>query len=182
MHEEKSRQHENRETVVARAPRVCDTAPAWTRAHSTDAVIMIPIFRNILSPIVGFVVGSVVNVLLVNAGPHVVSLPEGADVSTMEGLRESMVLFEPVNFLFPFLGHALGTLTGAFIAAKLAASHKMKFAVAVGVCFLLGGIMMVRMLGGPLWFNASDLLLAYIPMAYLGGMLAGAGKPPAAES
>jgi hypothetical protein len=139
---------------------------------------MNPIVRNILSPVGGFIGGSVVNVLLVNIGPSVVPLPEGADISTMEGLRKSMDLFTPVNFLFPFLGHALGTLAGAFIAAKVAASHKMKFAIAIGVCFLLGGLAMVKMLGGPLWFNAADLLLAYIPMGYLGGVLAGARRPP----
>ena len=106
-------------------------------------------------------------------GPFVIPFPEGADVSTMEGLRESMKLFTPGNFLFPFLGHALGTLVGAFIAAKIAVSHRMKFAIAIGVCFLIGGFMMVYLCGGPVWFIASDLLLAYIPMGYLGGVLAG---------
>jgi hypothetical protein len=32
---------------------------------------------------------------------------------------------------------------------------------------------MVVMCGGPGWFIAADLLLAYIPMGYLGGILAG---------
>ena len=49
----------------------------------------------------------------------------------------------------------------------------MKFASAIGVCFLIGGLMMVYMCGGPVWFIASDLLLAYIPMGILGGILAG---------
>jgi len=140
------------------------------------------IVRSILALIAGFFGGSVVNIVLVNAGPHVVPLPEGADISTMEGLAESMDLFTPANFLFPFLGHALGTLAGAFIAAKIAGRHRMKFAIAIGVCFLLGGIMMVSMLGGPMWFNASDLLLAYIPTAYVGGILAGGTKPQAAAA
>ena len=43
------------------------------------------------------------------------------------------------NFVFPFLAHALGTLAGAFVAAKIAASHKMRFALAIGFLFLLGG-------------------------------------------
>ena len=105
--------------------------------------------------------------------PFVSPLPEGVDNSTMERLQESMHLFTPVNFLFPFLAHALGTLAGAFIAAKIAASHKMKFAIGIGVAFLLGGITMVVLVGGPLWFIACDLLLAYIPMGFLGGILAG---------
>ncbi len=140
---------------------------------------MNPIARNILAAIVGFLIGSVVNIGLVNIGSSVVPLPEGADVSTMEGLRESMKLFAPANFLFPFLAHALGTLAGAFVAAKLAASHPMKFAIGIGVCFLIGGIMMILMCGGPMWFIASDLLLAYIPMAFLGGILAGGRKTQA---
>jgi hypothetical protein len=114
---------------------------------------------------------------LINVGPLVVSLPEGADVSTMENLRDSMKLFAPVNFLFPFLAHALGTLSGAFVAAKVAASHQVKFAIGIGVFFLIGGAMMVSMLDGPMWFNASDLLLAYIPMGYLGGILARGKRP-----
>ena len=76
-----------------------------------------------------------------------------------------------MNFLFPFLAHALGTLSGAFIAAKIAASRPMILAMVIGVFFLIGGIMMVSMVGGPIWFNATDLLLAYIPMGYLGGVL-----------
>ena len=140
---------------------------------------MNPIWRNILAVIVGFVIGSVVNLGLVNIGMAVVPLPEGADVSTMEGLREAMTSFTPVNFIFPFLAHEMGTLAGAFMAAKLAASHHMKFAIGIGLLFLLGGLTMVAMCGGPTWFVASDLLLAYIPMGYLGGLLAGKKKSPA---
>ena len=109
---------------------------------------------------------------LVNVGPSVIPLPEGADVSTMESLRESMELFTAANFIFPFLAHALGTLVGAFVAFKLACSHHMKFAIGIGVCFLLGGATMISMIGGPLWFNVLDLVLAYIPMAFIGGLLA----------
>ena len=137
---------------------------------------MNPAVKNILAVIVGFVIGSAVNLLLVNVGMKVVPLPEGADVSTAEGLRESMKLFTPANFVFPFLAHALGTLAGAFVAAKLAAGHRMKFAIGIGVLFLLGGISMVVLCGGPVWFIASDLLLAYIPMGFLGGVLAGGKK------
>ncbi len=141
---------------------------------------MNPIARNILAAIVGFVIGSVVNLGLVTFGMSVIPLPDGTDVSTMEALRESMKLLAPVNFIFPLLAHALGTLTGAFIAARLAASHQMKFAIAIGVIFLIGGIAMILNCGGPVWFIASDLLLAYIPMACLGGFLA-SGKSSQAE-
>jgi len=133
--------------------------------------------KNILAVVAGVVVGSLVNIVLVNIGPSVVPLPEGADVSTMENLRDSMKMFTPVNFIFPFLAHALGTLVGAFIAARLAASHYVKIALCIGVFFLMGGIAAVNMLGGPLWFQAADLLLAYIPISFLGATLAGKTRP-----
>ena len=132
-----------------------------------------PVVKNILAVIIGIVIGGIVNMLLVNIGPSVIPLPHGADVSTMDKLSESMKLFSPVNFIFPFLAHALGTLVGAYIAAKFSASNHVKLAMLIGIFFLIGGIAAVNMLGGPMWFNITDLVLAYIPMAFLGAALAG---------
>lgn len=134
---------------------------------------MNPILKNILALLAGFVVGGLVNMGLVGVGPHVIPLPDGADVSTMESLAASMELFEPRHFVFPFLAHALGTLVGAFTAAKLAASKPMTLALVIGGFYLLGGIAAANMIGGPTWFIATDITLAYLPMGYLGGMLAG---------
>jgi hypothetical protein len=129
------------------------------------------ILRNILAVIAGIIIGSVVNMGLINISGSVIAPPEGADVTTMEGLRETLHLFEPKHFIFPFLAHALGTFAGALVAALIAASHKIKFALGIGVFFLLGGIANVLLLPSPVWFAVVDLSLAYIPMAYLGGKL-----------
>jgi hypothetical protein len=135
-----------------------------------------PVWKNTLAVIAGVVIGSLVNMLLVNIGPLLIPNPVGADVSTMENLRESMKLFTPVNFIFPFLAHALGTLVGAFITARFAANHNLKFAMVIGVFFLIGGISAVSMLGGPLWFKLTDLLIAYLPMSLLGATFAGSAR------
>ena len=129
--------------------------------------------RNLIAILAGIFVGSIVNITLVNIGPSVIPLPEGANVTDMESLRESMALFTPANFVFPFLGHALGTFAGAFVAAKLSVNRQTVFALIVGLFFLSGGIFMVVTVGGPLWFIACDLLLAYIPMSFIGARLAG---------
>lgn len=94
-------------------------------------------------------------------------------MSDMEKFAENLKLLKPANFIAPWLAHALGTLVGAFIAARIAASNKMKFALSIGVFFLLGGTAMVLMVGGPIWFAALDLIGAYLPMGYLGGVLGG---------
>lgn len=133
---------------------------------------MNPLLRNILAIPAGLILGSVVNMALVMAGPFVFPPPEGADITTMEGLKATMHLFEPQNFLFPFLAHALGTFAGALVAALVAAVHRSKFAVAIGALFLVGGILNISMIGGPMWFNALDLAVAYLPMGWLGGRIA----------
>ncbi len=133
---------------------------------------MNPIVRNILAVVAGIVVGSIVNMGIIQLGPSLIPNPEGLDNSTMETLAATMHLFEAKHFIVPFLAHALGTMAGAFVVAKIALNHKMKFALGLGVFFLLGGIAAVFMLPAPMWYNVTDLVLAYIPMAYLGGKMA----------
>ena len=133
---------------------------------------MNPVVKNILAVIAGLVAGSIVNMGLIKLGHSIVALPEGADVSDMEKLKESMDLFEPRHYIMPFLAHALGVLAGAYVAALIAASHKMTFAFVIGVLFLIGGIASSFMLPAPVWFIILDLVVAYIPMAWLGGRLA----------
>jgi hypothetical protein len=132
---------------------------------------MNPYLRNTLAVIIGCIVGGVVNMAIVLAGPHIIPPPEGVDMTTMEGLLASMHLLKPVNFIMPFLAHALGTLAGAFLAARIAATQKTWMALLVGLGFLIGGIMNIQMLPSPLWFSILDLGLAYFPMAFLGGFL-----------
>ena len=138
-----------------------------------------PVLRNVLAVIAGFVIGSIVNMALIMIGGKVIPPPAGVDVTTMEGLRAGMHLFEPKHFAFPFLAHALGTLVGALVAASLAASRKLVMALVVGVLFLVGGIMSVMSLPSPMWFSVLDLVAAYIPMAWLGGTLAARRKASA---
>lgn len=128
--------------------------------------------RNVLAVLAGFLVGSVVNMGLIMVSGRVIPPPTGADVTTLEGLTASLPLFEPKHFLFPFLAHALGTLVGAAVAARVAATHRVAMAYVVGGCFLAGGIANVLMLPAPAWFDAVDLLFAYLPMAWLGARLA----------
>ena len=132
---------------------------------------MNPIIRNILAVIAGVVIGSAVNMGIITISGSIIPPPDGADVTTMEGLKESMHLFQPKHFILPFLAHALGTFAGAFLAALIATTHKMKFALGIGIFFLIGGIYMTFMLPSPTWFTILDLVGAYIPMAYFAGKL-----------
>jgi hypothetical protein len=125
--------------------------------------------RNVLAVVAGVVVGGAVNMALISVSGSVIPLPEGVDPADMESLKANIDRFEPRHFLMPFLAHALGTLVGAFLAARLAASRRT--ALGIGVFFLLGGVANAFLLPAPGWFLAADLLLAYLPMAWIGGRL-----------
>jgi len=129
------------------------------------------IIRNFLAVITGLVLGSMVNMGLISISASVIAPPAGADVTNMAGLKATMHLFEPKHFLFPFLAHALGTFFGALVAGAIAATHKLKFAMAIGFVFLIGGIANIMMLPSPLWYSVVDLALAYLPMSYLAARL-----------
>lgn len=133
---------------------------------------MVNFIRPALAVLLGLVVGSMVNMGLIMLGSKVIPPPAGADVMSMEGLKASIHLFGPRHYLFPFLAHALGTLVGAFLATAVAKGPGRVPAFVVGGCFLFGGIANVLMLPGAGWYPPTDLLLAYLPMAWLGDLLA----------
>ena len=131
---------------------------------------MNPVLKNVLAVILGWIGGSIVNMSFIQIGHKVVPI-EGVDLNDMNALADIMPTLDASFFIFPFLGHALGTLVGAAIAALIAANYKMRFALAIGVLFLIGGILVNYMLPGPTWFAVTDIVLAYIPMAWIGGKI-----------
>jgi len=137
---------------------------------------MKPVFRNILALLIGVIIGVVINLALIQVSSLVIPPPDGTDFTTEAGLKAGMHLMQPKHFLFPWLAHALGTFTGAYVAARIAVSHRLFLAIIVGAIFLVGGVQMLFMLPSPWWFNVADLLLAYLPMSWLGWRLATAHR------
>ena len=127
--------------------------------------------RNGLAIIVGIGIGAIVNFGIILISGSIIPPPEGVDTSDIESIKNAMSLYEPIHFLFPFLAHAIGTFVGSLTAAKIAVSAHTKVALVVGVIFLYGGFSMVMQLPSPLWFNLLDLIVAYIPMAWLGAVV-----------
>lgn len=130
------------------------------------------ILRNFIAIIMGIGVGGALNMFIVTNAGSIIPLPEGVNPADMESLKENLHLFKFKHFIMPFLAHALGTFAGAFIAALIAANYKIRFAITIGIFFLVGGIINLVTLPSPFWFAIIDILFAYIPMAWLGWKLA----------
>jgi hypothetical protein len=76
--------------------------------------------RNVLAVVAGLTLGSLLNMALVTVSSSLIPPPEGADMTTVEGLKAAMPSLEAKHFFFPFLAHALGTLVASFVAVKIA--------------------------------------------------------------
>lgn len=123
--------------------------------------------KNLLGVICGLLVGSITNMGIVVLGSFLFP-PEikGLDTSTVEGLNEYMMHVRPVDLFIPLLAHALGTFAGVIIAGMIAPST-MRVAMLIALFFMAGGVYMVIKVQAPLWFEISDLTIAYIPVAWV---------------
>lgn len=141
------------------------------------------LYRNIAAVLLGFIVGSIVNMAIISASPHIIPPPAGVEVSNVESMKASMHLFEAKHFLFPFLAHAVGALVGSLLAFVAAGSRRAAMAYTVSTLFLAGGVAASLMIPAPTWFKALDLVVAYLPMAWLATRLGGRrGGENAAEA
>lgn len=120
--------------------------------------------RNILAILVGLGIGSYISTYLIAKGP----VPIGFDLLNM---AENTKLFETKHFAFHIIAHSFATFIGAVIASAIAASYKIRFALLVGVLFLIGGVYNSFSLQYPILPALADLTLAYIPIAWIGGKL-----------
>lgn len=128
--------------------------------------------RNMIALTLGVVLGGVVNMAVISIGPSLIALPEGVNINDPESLKAGIHLFETKHFAIPWLAHALGTFFGALVASLIALSYRWQLALTVGVVYLAGGIAASMMIPAPSWFVATDLVFAYLPMAWLAYCLA----------
>lgn len=126
--------------------------------------------RNFFSLLIGAFAGSWSNMGVLKLGSHLIPAPKGVDISNVESIKSHIHLYEPKDFLFPFLAHSLGTFIAVWVFMLIAKTQfPIRFVIGFGCLFFIGGLSMVWMLpGAPMWFTILDLGLAYFPMAYLG--------------
>ena len=136
---------------------------------------MHPILRNILAVVAGILVGMALNEGIIISSAYLVPPPEGADMLTPDGIKAALPLLQPKHFLMPFLAHALGTFVGAYLSSLLAVNNKIRVALSVGGVFLVGGLIVAYIIPAPAWFVTADLILAYLPVAFLAGKINAAG-------
>ena len=128
---------------------------------------MNPTLRNVLAVVAGVVVCLVLNGLVLGLMMQLIPPPEGFDPND----PSTYGVLQTKHLISPFTAHAVPSLIGGLLAARIAATRKITCALVVGGVHMLGGIAAAFMIPAPAWFIALDLLVAYVPMAYLGARL-----------
>ncbi len=123
------------------------------------------ILRNVLAVLIGAAACMFFNGLLLGLMMKVVPPPSGFDPAN----ASTYALLQAKHLMAPFIAHAVPSFIGGLLAALIAASRKVTFALVVGGFHLIGGIAAAFMIPAPWWFIVLDLVVAYLPMAWLGG-------------
>ncbi|UKN00389.1 hypothetical protein K6119_11650 [Paracrocinitomix mangrovi] len=133
---------------------------------------MNPYLRNTLVVIGALIIGSVVNMGIISISPSIIAPPEGVDPTDMDNIAANIDKYEFKHFLMVFLAHALGTLAGAYFAARLVTKAPAFFGFLIGVISLIGGIAAAKMIPAPMTFIIIDLVFAYLPFALIANVMA----------
>jgi hypothetical protein len=123
--------------------------------------------KNILIFVGALIIGMLMNFSVLKIMNYCIPPPNGFDLDTIEGLVNAMPFMTSKNFIGPFLAHAVGTLVGAIIIKRFAFENATRYAFAIGFFNLFAGISMNFSIPAPFWFEAMDIIFAYLPMAWL---------------
>lgn len=131
------------------------------------------VLRSIVAVVVGFVVASVVMMIVETVNgrwlyPELAKAAEGA--ADREKVR-ALVAAAPVGaLLVVIVGWALGGIAGGWTTARLAARSSQRHALVLGILLTLAGVANNLMIPPPLWFWVGGLLVL-IPATLLGAKL-----------
>lgn len=124
--------------------------------------------RNAVAAIVGYIVGSTINMGLIQLNMQVLFPPApGIDVSDPLQFNGYIATLPSVAFLVVLVAHLGQSFVGAWVAARLGASHPMILAMSIGVLSLAGGIIAMTMIEGPAWLMIE--LPLYLVVAWAAG-------------
>lgn len=107
--------------------------------------------RNVSAVIAGLVVGMFVNLALVQLNTVLFPLPDGVDLTDSAQMRVAIQALPAAAWILVFAAHLGQSFVGAWVAARLGASHWMTLAMIVGVVSLGAGIANAMMLSAPAW-------------------------------
>ncbi len=130
--------------------------------------------RSIAAVVAGFVVASIVMVIVESINGHVLypELGKAAEGMTdREAIRALLAAAPAGALLVVIAGWILASFIGGWVAARLAGRSGVLHGLVLGGLLTLAGIANNLMIPPPMWFWLVSLV-AFLPPAYLGARLA----------
>ena len=93
--------------------------------------------RNVLATIVGFIVaGITVHIFESLLGHNLFPLPEGADPTDMEWIKNNMESIPTGSKIFVVMGHFMGIVVGMFVAGLISKTSLVPAYIVAGIIIL----------------------------------------------
>ena len=126
--------------------------------------------RNVLAVIVGLTIGMVINMAIIMINTAVLHpVPEGLDMYDNAQMNAYIATLPWHAFLIVIAAHISQSFTGAWVAARLAASKPMLLAMIIGALSLAGGIANMAQLDHPAFMYIE--LPLYLAAAWWAGRM-----------
>lgn len=139
---------------------------------------MRPILRSVLAVLAGVAVAAIVVAIVEAISTLVYRAPPGLNLADAAAMREFIRDLPAGAFVFVLVGWALGTLTGAWTAARIANRSHLVHGNIIGTLLLGTGVANMLMLPHPAWVWVIGVI-AFVACGYAGGRLAARTRPAA---
>jgi len=104
---------------------------------------------------------------IISLGHLIVPTPDGIDTNDFESIKSNFHLFELKHFVFPLVAHIVGTFVASFLVSYLAMTHKLWFALGIGVLFMLVSLSLSIRIDYFNWIGIVEIA-QYIPVSFMG--------------
>ena len=128
------------------------------------------VLLGILAVVVGLGVGMAVNLALIKLNIKLHAPSAGLDWNNPDQVKDFMATMPLLGFVIVLAAHSGQALVGSVIGTLISGRRSVVVGLIIGVATLLGCVMAMFMIPGPLWFSVIDLLLP-VPVAYLAARL-----------
>jgi hypothetical protein len=136
---------------------------------------MHPILRSVLAVLGGAAVAFILIAAVELLGHRIYPLPADLDVNDPEALAGAMAKAPIGALLLVLLAWAVGTVAGAWVAARLSGRSHVLHGVIVGALLFAAAMANLLSFPHPIWFWIAAIAL-FFPCAYLGATLAACGS------
>ncbi len=128
------------------------------------------ILRSIGAVLLGFVVASVIMVVIETINSFIFAFPAGVNPNDSAAMNQYFASLPATALIVVLVAWAAGTFAGTFVAARVSGRSHMLHGMLLVVLLLLAGIVQLRGLPSPIWMWVGGII-AFVAFGYAGSRI-----------